>query len=186
MRHMYRVFQEEIAGLHLRLLMARFIMALIPVNSGYRLRALVLKAAGFRIGKGVILMGPPTIIGPGNIFEKLTVGRSAVINVGCFFDLAGAITIGDRVSFGPEVMIITGAHEIGTEDMRAGSLIPKPVVIQPGAWLGARVMVLPGVTIGEGAVVGAGAVVARDVCSGTVVAGVPAKVIRRIETMPTS
>ena len=59
-------------------------------------------------------------------------------------------------------------------------MIPKSVKICDKVWLGARVTICPGVTIGEGAIVGAGAVVTKDVPPRTVVAGVPAKVIKRI------
>ena len=59
---------------------------------------------------------------------------------------------------------------------------PKPIIIEDKAWLGSNVTVLPGVRIGEGAVVAAGAVVTKDVASNTVVAGVPAKFIKKIDT----
>ena len=60
-------------------------------------------------------------------------------------------------------------------------LICKPIVIKKGAWIGTRAMIMPGVTVGEGAVVAGGAVVTKDVLPHTIVGGVPAKVIKNIE-----
>jgi acetyltransferase-like isoleucine patch superfamily enzyme len=73
------------------------------------------------------------------------------------------------------VLLLTGGHVIGPPGRRAAELTCEPIVVGTGAWLGARVTVLPGVTIGDGAVVAAGAVVTRDVAPHTVVAGVPAR-----------
>jgi maltose O-acetyltransferase len=81
-------------------------------------------------------------------------------------------------------MLITGTHMIGSSDHRAGKLAPKPVHIMNGVWLGARVIVLPGVTIGAGVVVGAGSLVNRDLPADTLCAGVPARVIREINLDP--
>ncbi|NTU65300.1 MAG: hypothetical protein HGB05_18340 [Chloroflexi bacterium] len=75
-------------------------------------------------------------------------------------------------------------HAPGTpanrSDQRAGATFSAPVTIQDGTWLGARCIVLPGVTVGRGSVVGAGSVVTKDVPPNTLVGGVPAKVIRSI------
>jgi acetyltransferase-like isoleucine patch superfamily enzyme len=77
-------------------------------------------------------------------------------------------------------MLITGAHQIGDEYQRARDLNPEPINIEEGVWLGARCIILPGVTVGRGAVVAAGAIVTKDVPPNKLVAGVPAKVIKSL------
>ena len=93
------------------------------------------------------------------------------------------IVIEEDVSIGPRVMIITRTHpitQIETYDKTKSSIGTK-VVIKRGAWIGAGAIILPNVTIGERAVVGAGAVVTKDVPPYTVVAGVPAKEIKKLD-----
>ena len=147
-----------------------------------RLRTLLLRFAGVSIGPGSLFFGIPTLIGGLNLSKGLQVGDQTTISAECYLDLAAPIQIGNRVNFGPQVMIITGTHQIGHTENRLGKLSPDTVVIQDGVWIGARVTILPGVTIGTGAVVGAGALVIRDVPPNTIVAGIPAKVIREIPT----
>lgn len=113
----------------------------------------------------------------------VTIGRDAFINVEALFDNAARIEIGERVSFGPRVTILTGTHEIGDATRRAGAQHPAPVTIGAGAWIGAGAIVLPGVRIGEGAIVAAGAVVTDDVPAHTMVGGVPARIIRRLDAL---
>jgi maltose O-acetyltransferase len=102
--------------------------------------------------------------------------------VDCFFDLNDAITIQSHASLGHEVMLLTASHSIGVGMQGAGDLVTAPIVVGRGAWIGARAMVLPGVTIGVGSIVAAGALVARDVPGNTLVGGVPARVIRQLDT----
>jgi acetyltransferase-like isoleucine patch superfamily enzyme len=94
----------------------------------------------------------------------------------------GGITIGDDVLIGPKVNLVTINHPL--DPARRRSTFCAPIDIKKGAWLGAAVSVMPGVTIGEYAVVAAHAVVTRDVPAHTVVGGIPARVIREREEQP--
>lgn len=176
-----RTLREELTIPNIRWIFAQLILAPFPNFVGSRIRAVVLRSLGFNIGQRVCFWGLPTMIGTKHIHTKLSIGPQCLFNVQCFFDLADEIVIEDNVVLGPQVMLITGGHAIGHSDFRLGPLSPEPIHIERGAWLGARCMVLPGVTIGQGAVVAAGAVVSKDVAPNTVVGGVPAKVISSIK-----
>ncbi|HVJ85271.1 MAG TPA: acyltransferase [Caulifigura sp.] len=107
--------------------------------------------------------------------RRVSFGERNVINFGCLFDgRKYVITTGADVSIGPEASILTLGHDpqSPTFEDRGGD-----VTIGDRAWIGYRAIVMPGVTIGEGAVVAAGAVVTKDVAPYTIVAGVPAKPI---------
>ena len=103
----------------------------------------------------------------------VTIGRNSRINRNCTLDIRCGLTIGDDVSISPEVMILTLSHDYN--DPRFSDLDAGPVTIEDHVWIGSRALVLPGVTVGRGAVVAAGSVVTKDVAPMTVVAGVPAK-----------
>lgn len=180
MSKLLHVICEELSGLQINLLLADLTLKFIPAFVGGRLRVKILRIAGFRIGEKSVIMGKPRFIGSGNFVKNLKVGRLAFVNIDCFFDLAAPIMIGENVSIGPQAMFITGAHEIGDEDNRCGGLEPRPIIIGDGVWLGARCIVLPGVSIGRGAVVAAGAIVTKDVPANTMVAGVPARVMKSL------
>lgn len=116
--------------------------------------------------------------GPGRLRRErlLTIGDHSRINRNCCLDVRGGISIGNNVSISPEVAILTMAH--GVDDPRFRSIV-KPVRIEDHAWIGTRAIILPGVTVGKGAVIAAGAVVSRNVAAGTIVGGVPARPIGR-------
>jgi maltose O-acetyltransferase len=101
-------------------------------------------------------------------------------NFDCVLLDGAPITIGDDVLLGPKVGLYTSNHSLDLAERVTGACTARPITIGDGAWLGANVTVLPGVTIGAGTVVGAGSVVTRDVPAGTVAAGNPARVLRAI------
>ncbi|GAB3319984.1 sugar O-acetyltransferase [Larkinella ripae] len=113
-----------------------------------------------------------------NFGQFLRLGKNVFINHACSFLDIGGITIEDEVQIGPRVNLTSENHPINPADRQ--TLIPRPVLIKRNAWIGAGATILPGVTVGENAVVAAGAVVSRDVPPNTVVAGIPAKVVKTI------
>lgn len=98
--------------------------------------------------------------------------------MGCKFQDQGGIFIGDGSLIGHNVVLATLNHAMDPEDR--ATMIPAPIHIGKRVWIGANATVLPGVTIGDGAIVAAGAVVTKDVPENTVVGGVPARVMRKI------
>lgn len=135
-------------------------------------------AVGIDLGPGatVFLGAYVWFCGPRETRRRgVAIGRNSRINRDCTLDIRCGLTIGDHVSVSPEVMILGLSHDYNDStfiDWDAG-----PVTIEDYVWIGARAMILPGVTVGRGAVVAAGSVVAKDVAPMTVVAGVPAKPI---------
>ncbi|QMW03611.1 DapH/DapD/GlmU-related protein [Spirosoma foliorum] len=113
-----------------------------------------------------------------NFGQFLKLGKNIFINHACSFLDIGGITIEDDVQIGPRVNLTSENHPLDPSDRQ--TLIPRPIVVKRNAWIGAGATVLPGITIGENAVVAAGAVVSRDVPPNTVVAGVPAKVVKHL------
>jgi len=93
----------------------------------------------------------------------------------------GNVVIGDRVSFAPRVTIITSSHPNFSKIRPYVPVVRGKVVIENDAWIGCGAIILPNVTIGEGAVVGAGSVVTKDVPPYHIVAGIPAKIVKKIE-----
>lgn len=182
MSKFWRLAREEVQAFNLRLSLARAVLKPLPPFVGTRLRSECLRRMGFSIGPGTMLWGTPKIMGNGDVHRRLTIGSGCWINVDCFLEAGAEIHIGHDVSLGPEVMILTTTHDMdrGTPERRAAGVVSRPVRIEDGAWLGARCTILPGVTVGAGAVVAPGAVVNRDVPPNTFVGGVPAKVIREL------
>lgn len=150
------------------------------------------------LGKGVILEDGVLIFHPENISisdnvyvghntilkayykNKLIIGEGTWVGQQCFFHSAGGINIGKNVGIGPGVKIITSSHMDSTpnEPILHQSLKFTPVTIEDNSDLGINSVIMPGVTIKKGTQVGAGAVVTKSFPEYSVIAGVPARLIR--------
>lgn len=112
----------------------------------------------------------------------IKIGKDAYVNVGVrFIDLNDAICLGERVAIAPGAIIIADSH--ANNSVLNAIYLPKkkPVIIEDDVWIGANVVVLPGVKIGCQSVIGAGAVVTKNVEPRSVVVGVPGRVIKLID-----
>ena len=124
------------------------------------------------MGEGSIVNTPLTAVRP----HMVKIGRNVVVMPGCLIMSAGGITIDDGAMIAANVQLISNNHDLFERQV----ITCKPVYIGKNAWIGAGATILPGVTIGDNAVVGAASVVTKDVPADTIVAGNPAKFIKRI------
>ncbi|KAI5838178.1 trimeric LpxA-like protein [Morchella snyderi] len=125
-------------------------------------------------------VNPPFIVDYG---YNVTLGEGSFINFNCTILDTCPVHIGARTLFGPGISIFTASHPLSAA-VRNGLKGPedgRPIVIGDDCWFGGNVVVLPGVTIGDCVVVGAGAVVTKSVPSHCVVAGNPARIVKRLE-----
>ncbi|MDB6251225.1 sugar O-acetyltransferase [Lactobacillus amylovorus] len=111
--------------------------------------------------------------------RNIKLGERVFINANVMMVDLGGITIEDDVLIGPGAYLISVNHQLKPKQLKELEL--KPVVIERNAWIGAKAMILPGVTIGENAVVAAGAVASKNVPANTVVADIPARIIKKIK-----
>ena len=128
------------------------------------------------MGEGSTVGTPLTAVRP----HMVKIGRNVVVMPGCLMMSAGGITIDDGAMIAANVQLISNNHDLYERQI----ITCKPVHIGKNAWIGAGATVLPGVTIGYNAVVGAASVVTKDVAADTIVAGNPAKFIKRIPARP--
>jgi acetyltransferase-like isoleucine patch superfamily enzyme len=153
-------------------------IAMSPFLPTRILRRIALRMIGIRLPKSSYIAAG-TILGS----NKISIGERVGINVLCHLDGAADIVLEDNVRLGSGVTIITGTHDIEPSVLRRDltkPTVPRPVKIGRGSWVAAKVVILPGVTIGEGCVVAAGAVVTRDLPPNGLYGGVPAKLIKEL------
>ena len=132
----------------------------------------LLNSVGFSFGEGTKVVGPLFCTGTLITGKNCWIGRELSVNGN------GTVIIGDNCDLAPEITILTGGHEIGPAERRAGKGEIYTVRIQNGCWIGARSTLGKNITVGAGSVVAACACVMRDVAPNTMVGGVPAKTIR--------
>ncbi|NCD40818.1 MAG: acyltransferase [Bacteroidia bacterium] len=143
-----------------------------------RLRRWYLSCVLDRIGENCSFADGVIITDP----EYTSIGSRVIINEGVIlltFNPEATITIGDDVTISYGVNIITGGLDI-SDGVDHRKHTTKSVVIEDNVWIGAKSIVLSGITVGKGSVIGAGSVVTRDVPPHTLVCGVPARSVRQL------
>lgn len=138
---------------------------------------------GVIIGHNVTILRNTIIECTGNIKnlgEGLTIGNYVGIAQNCFIQVRGKVKIGDYVIFGPYVKIFSENHNFN--DINIPIVLQGetrlPVVIENNVWIGANATILGGITIGEGSIIAAGAIVNKDIPPFSIAAGIPAKIIK--------
>lgn len=149
-------------------------VAEVPLHT---FRKIFFGLAGVKIGAGSTIHIGAKFYHPAGV----SIGEGTLIGDHVVLDGRAPLRIGSHVDFASQVMVYNSQHDIHAEDFGP---VSAPVVIEDYVFVGPRAIILPGVTIGRGAIVGAGAVVTKDVPAGAVVGGVPAKEIgeRRLKS----
>lgn len=133
---------------------------------------LFLKKAGQRIDimSGVVIMSP----------QKVEIGHDVLLNKGTKIGGQCGVKIGNYVMFGYNVNVVSENHAYNDPDLpiKNQGFFGSQIIIEDDVWVGANAVILPGVTVGRGAIVGANAVVTKDVMPYTIVGGIPAKLIK--------
>ncbi len=158
------ILETEIALLHLT--------GYVPIHW---FRKLIYLMGGIKIGRGSTLHMGARFYDPRHII----IGQNSIIGEGTVLDGRGELKIGDNVDIASEVMIYNSEHDVHDPEFKAKT---KNVQIDDYVFIGPRVIILPGVKIGKGAVVAAAAVVTKDVPPYAIVAGIPAKIIGERKT----
>ena len=148
------------------------------LNGGYhepgRLPELHAHLTGRPVHEIVTLFPPFTA----DFGRNIHLGERVFINSGCRFQDQGGVTIGDDSLIGHNAVLATLDHDVHPD--RRADMHPAPIVIGRKVWIGANATILKGVTIGDGAIVAAGAVVTKDVPADSIVVGAPARVVRSV------
>jgi acetyltransferase-like isoleucine patch superfamily enzyme len=147
-----------------------FLLHVIGWFPSHHVRRFFYRLAGMKIGSGSTIHTGARFYNP----ENIMIGSDSIIGEFAVLDGRSKLVIGDHVDIASEVMIYNGQHDIHSSDFHGEF---ADVVIEDYVFIGPRAIILPGVTLGKGAVVGAGAVVTKDVAAFSIVGGVPAKVI---------
>jgi len=162
-----------------RLFFIQLLFSILPPTRAWGIKRLLLRCAGGKIGKDVRVVSSARVYLTGDlaIGDNTWIGHEVLVVGG-----DAPIHIGSRVDIAPRVMLVTGAHYIDlSSDRAAGMGYSSPIIVEDGVWIGASSTILGGVTVGRCSIVAAGALVNSDVPEFSLVAGVPARVIRRLD-----
>ncbi len=151
----------------------------LPPTRFFGVKRHLANTIGINVDDGVCINGYTCFFGRGKVF----IGRDTWIGLRNAFYCTqlAEIRIGANCDIGPDVAFVPGTHQTGSHERRAGKGAGGNIVIEDGCWIGARVTILGGVTIGNSSIIGAGSLVNKDVPANTIYAGVPAKLIRPLQ-----
>lgn len=165
-------------------LSTRRLHRLLFLPNSNRFLAALLRHFGATVGEGSRIYPPLVLVNAGKDFSHLSIGNNVYIGHGATMDLKAPVIIGDDVTIASNATIST---HVNVGNIPLQEYFPSrssEIRIHRNVYLGTNVVVLAGITIGEASVVGAGAVVVEDVPPGFVVAGVPARPIRKVDQIP--
>ena len=160
---MVDVAVNELGDVDFRRLALGLLLAPLPDAAFPRFRTSIHRLLGICIGRSTLIRGRLRLTGPRGCTSRLTIGSNCFFTTPLHIDLNCDVVIGNHVTIGHDVAIVTSAHHIDGPERRCGKEAPAPVRIGDGCWIGARALLLPGVVVGDGSIVAAGAVVSRDV-----------------------
>jgi maltose O-acetyltransferase len=161
-------------------LIRKFCLVLINVflcsTNFFRIKRVLLRFSGVSIGVNSKIVGPVKI----GTVANLIIGDDCWIGSGITIYGNGNVNIGNKCDLAPDIAFVTGSHEIGSQDRRAGKGTSFDINIEDSCWIGARVTIMGGVNIYKSSIVGASSLVNKNVIENTVFAGVPAKKIKAL------
>lgn len=143
----------------------------------FSLKRFLLNISGIKIGKDTKVVGPIHI---GSV-AQVVIGKDCWIGSGFKVYGNGVVVIGNKCDLGPDVAFVTGSHEIGPEERRAGAGISFSLSVESGCWIGARVTIVGNTTVGRSSIIGAASLVNKDIASNVIAFGSPAKEFKNLE-----
>jgi maltose O-acetyltransferase len=186
-----RILSDPVGTAHIALATARARLALRScreVGYGPRLfgRCRVSGGSGIHIGERLLMIaGTAPCELDAHDGGRLEIGHRVFVNYGTSISAHTLVRIGDDCKIGQHAIILDCDYHEMDDPLHYGGHGPSlPVVLEQGVWLGARVTVLKGVTIGRSSVIAAGSVVTRDIPPGVLAGGMPAKVLRKLDLRP--
>lgn len=162
----------------LKLYIASKIIHILPETRAFKLKNRLYRWTGVKIGKNVRICSSAMIIGTG----ELEIGNNTWVGHRAFISASSSIKIGSNVDIAPNVFIGNGTHEITPDRDRIADIeISKDISIGDGCWLCANTTIIAGVYLEEKCIVAAGAVVTKSFKGMSVIGGVPARIIKKLD-----
>jgi len=142
----------------------------------FSLKRTLLTLSGLSIGKNTKVVGPISI----GTCATLIIGDNCWIGKNLSVHGNGTVNIGNNCDLAPDVTFVTGSHEIGEEDRRAGLGIAFDIKVEDGCWIGVKSTIVGNTVIGKGVIIGACSLVNKNVVPNVVIAGVPARELKKL------